>query len=66
MPPNDAPLWSEETECDDCLLRQQERHSMYLRIRHVDRGVLLPTGRKLDERCEACGGTGRIPYARVW
>ena len=52
--------------CDDCLLREQERHPMYLRIRHVDRGRILPSGRKLDERCESCGGLGRIPYSRVW
>src|SRR5690349_10984828 len=56
--------WPKGSDCDDCLLRRQMRQPAYMRVRHVDRGMPLPTGRLLDVRCETCGGTQRVPYPR--
>ena len=53
-------------ECEDCLCREHAHQPRYMRMRHSDRGRLLPTGKPLSERCEACGGSGRVPFARFW
>ena len=55
-----------ELGCEDCLLREQHGQPRYLRIRHVDRGRIMPSGRKLDERCETCGGSEIVPRPRSW
>lgn len=59
-------LFGKGAECEDCLLRRQEGHPTFMRIKHTDRGKTLPTGRTLDERCEACGGARRVPAPRHW
>ena len=53
-------------ECEDCLMREHECQPRYIRMRHSDKGRLLPTGRKLTNACEACGGSGRVQYERFW
>jgi hypothetical protein len=53
-------------ECEDCILREHEGQPRYMRMRHSDKGRLLPNGRKLKNGCEACGGSGRVPEPRFW
>lgn len=52
--------------CPDCALRDDAKQPRFMRVRHTDRGLLLPTGRPLDERCEMCGGSGRVFHERAW
>ena len=62
---NTVPPIPRTGECEDCLLRQQQNQPARMRIRHSDRGKPMPTGRPLDEKCEACGDAERV-MARVW
>jgi hypothetical protein len=53
-------------ECPDCNLRHDQKQANFLRLRHNQRGRLLPNGRLLSERCESCGGGGRVVAERAW
>jgi len=59
-------LFGKGAECEDCLIRRQHGQPTFMRVKFSDREIVLPTGRKLDERCEACGGARRVPHARSW
>lgn len=59
-------LFGKGAECEDCLIRKQHGQPTFMRVKHTDKGIILPTGKALDERCEACGGARRVPYPRSW